>query len=66
MESENSDAMIHLSYMYRNGLGMAHDQELAKKLLEEAAKNKNATALYMLKEIGEEFNKNIYYDNLEN
>jgi len=58
--------MIHLSYMYRNGLGLDNDDELAKKLLEEAAKNKNSTALYMLKERGEDFNKNIYYDNLEN
>ena len=41
--------MIHLSYMYRNGLGLDQDDELAKKLLEEAAKNKNSTALYMLK-----------------
>jgi TPR repeat protein len=52
--------------MYRNGLGLDQDDELAKKLLEEAAKNKNSTALYMLKERGEDFNKNIYYDNLEN
>lgn len=34
MELENSDAMIHLSYMYRNGLGLESDDELAKKLLE--------------------------------
>jgi TPR repeat protein len=52
MELENSDAMIHLSYMYRNGLGLDNDDELAKKLLEEAARNKNSTALYMLKERG--------------
>lgn len=33
MDLENSDAMIHLSYMYRNGLGLENDEELAKKLL---------------------------------
>lgn len=58
--------MIHLSYMYRNGLGLEGDDELAKKLLEEAAKNKNSTALYMLKERGDGFDQNALYNNLEN
>ena len=34
MDLDNSDAMIHLSYMYKNGLGFESDQEMAKKLLE--------------------------------
>ena len=34
MDLDNSDAMIHLSYMYKNGLGFDSDQEMSKKLLE--------------------------------
>ena len=44
--------MIHLSYMYSNGLGVEPNEDVAKDLLEEAAQLKNATALYMLKEKG--------------
>jgi TPR repeat protein len=44
--------MIHLSYMYRNGLGMEPDERMAKELLEHAAQLRNATALYMLREQG--------------
>lgn len=45
--------MIHLSYMYKNKLGGLDEKEdnpkeMAKKLLEEAAANRNPTALYML------------------
>jgi TPR repeat protein len=35
--------------MYKNGLGLQIDKEMAKKLLEESAANKNPTAVYMLK-----------------
>jgi TPR repeat protein len=38
--------------MYKTGLGLDRNEEMAKSLLEEAAKNKNSTALYMLKEMG--------------
>jgi hypothetical protein len=37
--------------MYKNGLGLQVDKEMSKKLLEEAAINKNPNAMYMLKEI---------------
>lgn len=66
MDLDNSDAMIHLSYMYKNGLGFDSDQEMAKKLLQESAKNKNSTALYMLKEMGGEFDERVLFDNLDN
>jgi TPR repeat protein len=49
MDHDNTNAMIHLSYMYKNGLGLPSDREMAKKLLSESATNKNPTALYMLK-----------------
>ncbi len=49
MDHDNTNAMIHLSYMYKNGLGLPSDREMAKKLLSESAANKNPTALYMLK-----------------
>ncbi len=46
---QNSNALIHLSYMYKNGLGLPSDIEMAKQLLERSAVDKNPTALYMLK-----------------
>lgn len=33
MNHQNSDANIHLSYMYRNGFGIDQDEQLSKKLL---------------------------------
>lgn len=54
-ELDNSDAKIHLSYMYRNGLGVNTNEEVAKQLLEQAAELRNATAMYMLKEQGYDF-----------
>ena len=65
-ELDNSDAMIHLSYMYSNGLGVEPNEEVAKDLLEEAAQLKNATALYMLREKGMEFNEGVLFEHLEN
>jgi TPR repeat protein len=44
--------MIHLSFMYKNGLGVEPNESVARDLLEQAAQHKNATALYMLKEQG--------------
>lgn len=44
--------MIHLSYMYKNALGLQSDRDMARKLLTESAASKNPTALYMLKEMG--------------
>jgi len=41
--------MIHLSYIYRNGLGVEPNEQVARDLLEEAAQLRNATALYMLR-----------------
>ena len=58
---ENTDALIHLSFMYRNGLEVDQDDELARNLLEEAAQAKNATALYMLREQGIPFNEGILF-----
>jgi TPR repeat protein len=55
MDYENTDAFIHLSYMYKTGLGFDRDEEMAKKLLEQAAQCRNSTALYMLKEMGGSF-----------
>ena len=52
MNEGSTDSMIHLSYMFKNGLGMETDESIAGQLLEQAAKNKNSTALYMLKEQG--------------
>ena len=63
---ENTDALIHLSFMYRNGLEVNQDDELARNLLEEAAQAKNATALYMLREQGIQFNEGILFEHLEN
>ncbi len=51
---ENSNAMIHLSFMYKNGLGLESQREMARKLLQDSAAIKNPTALYMLKEMGGE------------
>lgn len=48
-ELDNSDAMIHLSYMYRNGLAVEQNDEIGRDLLEQAAQAKNSTALYMLR-----------------
>ncbi len=62
---DNSDAMIHLSYMYKNGVGTDPDKALAKQLLEKSAKEKNATALYLLKKEGI-FNEEVLFDNLDN
>jgi TPR repeat protein len=53
--------MIHLSYMYRNGLGVDQNEEVARELLEQAAQLKNATALYMLREQGAAFNEGILF-----
>ena len=47
--------------MYRHGLEVNQDEELAINLLEEAAQAKNATALYMLREQGIQFNEGILY-----
>ena len=61
---ENTDALIHLSFMYRHGLEVNQDEELAINLLEEAAQAKNATALYMLREQGIQFNEGILFEHL--
>jgi TPR repeat protein len=63
-ELENSDAMIHLSYMYRSGLGVDTNESIARDLLEQAAQLKNATALYMLREQGLEFNEGVLFEHL--
>ena len=52
--------------MYRNGLEVQQDDELARNLLEEAAQAKNATALYMLRELGIQFNEGILFEHLDN
>jgi TPR repeat protein len=58
--------MIHLSYMYRNGLGVKTDEAMARDLLEQAAQLRNATALYMLREQGLEYNEGVLFEHLEN
>ena len=65
-ELDNSDAMIHLSYMYKNGLAVEQNEEIARDLLQQAAQAKNATALYMLREQGIQFNEGILFEHLEN
>lgn len=39
---------------------------MARELLEQAAQLRNATALYMLREQGLEFNEGILFEHLEN
>lgn len=34
MDQGNTDAMIHLSYMYKNGLGVDMEDDMSRKLLE--------------------------------
>ncbi len=58
--------MIHLSYMYKNALGLQSDREMTRKLLEEAATNKNPTAIYMLKEMGGDFDVKTLFHSLDN
>ena len=58
--------MIHLSFMYKSGLGFEPNLDMAKKLLEEAAKNRSSTALYMLKEMGGDFDERVLFNNLDN
>ncbi len=58
--------MIHLSYMYKNGLTVDQNEEIARDLLEQAAQHKNATALYMLREQGVPFNEGVLFEHLEN
>lgn len=58
--------MIHLSYMYKNGWGVPVSEESAQQLLEEAAILRNATALYMLKEQGLDFNERVLFEHIEN
>lgn len=58
--------MIHLSYMYKNGLAVEQNEEIARDLLQQAAQAKNATALYMLREQGIQFNEGILFEHLEN
>lgn len=55
-----------MSYMYKNGLGLPSDLEMAKKLLSKSAIEKNPTALYMLKEIGGEYDDKVLFHNLDN
>jgi TPR repeat protein len=50
MKLGNSDAYVHLSHMYENGLYVKKDEKLAKELLMMAAVKKNQTALYILQE----------------
>ena len=50
--------------MYRNGLGVEANEQIAKQLLEEAAEMKNATALYMLRQQGSGFNEGVLFDQL--
>ena len=57
----NSDALIHLSFMYRNGLEVDQNEELACDLLEQAAQAKNATALYMLREQNIQFDEGVLF-----
>lgn len=65
-ELDNTDAMIHLSYMYKNGLAVEQNDEVARELLEQAAQAKNSTALYMLREQGVQFNEGILFEHLDN
>lgn len=52
MRKEDTDAMIHLSYMYKNALGFDQpDMKTAISLLQEAAANRNQKALYLLKKM---------------
>lgn len=62
MRKEDTDAMIHLSYMYKNALGFDQpDLKTAISLLQEAAANKNQKALYLLKQMGAEYDREIEY-----
>lgn len=45
---------------------MDQNEELARDLLEQAAQDKNSTALYMLREQGIQFNEGILFEHLEN
>lgn len=59
--------MIHLSYMYKNGLGVQKANiEKAKKFLELSATQKNPNALYMLREMGGDVDEKLLFENLDN
>jgi TPR repeat protein len=50
MKAGNTDAYVHLSQMYENGIYVKKDEKLAKELLAIAAAKKNQNAIYMLNE----------------
>jgi TPR repeat protein len=50
MKSGNTDAYVHLSNMYANGIYVKKDEKLARELLMMAATKKNQTAIYILNE----------------
>lgn len=65
-KKENTTAMIHLSEMYRQGLGVPVNEEIATALLEQAAENKNATALFLLKQQNTTFKSRVLFEQLDN
>lgn len=65
-EMENSNAMVHLSYMYKLGLGMKKDPQNARKLLQQSANLKNPHALYILKQLGGEYDEKVLFQNIDN
>lgn len=50
MKAGNTDAYVHLSQMYEQGLYVKRDEKLARELLMMAAIKKNQTAIYILNE----------------